>query len=87
MLPTQYTGSRRTGPSSGDEVPRQPQGDIDQPQHPAVVDAQPRGHRSRRAAAQRVSSWRLDSWSLRSTAETWVSTVLIEMNSSEATSR
>jgi len=41
----------------------------------------------RRAAAQRVSSCREDSWSLRSTADTCVSTVLIEMNSSEATSR
>ena len=38
----------------------------------------------RRATAQRVSSLRLDSWSLRRTAETWVSTVLTEMNSSEA---
>ena len=34
---------------------------------------------SRRSAAQRVSSWRLDSWSLRSTAETCVSTVFTEM--------
>ena len=38
----------------------------------------------RRATAQRVSSLRLDNWSLRRTAETWVSTVLTEMNSSEA---
>ena len=41
----------------------------------------------RRATAQRVSSLRLDSCSLRSTAETWVSTVLMLMNSSEAHSR
>src|SRR5690606_34037591 len=37
-------------------------------------------HTSRRAVAQRVSSCRLDSWSLRSTAETWDSTVFPEMN-------
>lgn len=41
----------------------------------------------RRRSAQRVSSWREESWSLRSTFETWVSTVLIEMNSSPAISR
>ena len=45
------------------------------------------GHTRWRAAAQRVSSLRLDSCSLRSTAETWVSTVLMLMNSSEAHSR
>src|SRR5699024_3834512 len=44
-------------------------------------------HRRRRTAAQRVSSCREESCSLRSTAETWVSTVLMEMNSSLATSR
>ena len=36
--------------------------------------------------AQRVSSWREESWSLRSTEDMWVSTVLIEMNSSAPTS-
>ena len=41
---------------------------------------------SRRSEAQRVSSWREDSCSLRSTLDTCVSTVLTEMNSSEATS-
>ena len=45
-----------------------------------------RGQTRRRSVAQRVSSCRLDSCSLRSTAETWVSTVLTEMNSSLATS-
>jgi uncharacterized membrane protein YeaQ/YmgE (transglycosylase-associated protein family) len=40
----------------------------------------------RRSVAHRVSWWRLESWSLRSTLETWVSTVLIEMNSSRAIS-
>ncbi len=40
----------------------------------------------RRSVAQRVSWWRLESCSLRSTLETWVSTVLIEMNSSRAIS-
>ena len=35
----------------------------------------------RRAVAQRVSSCRLLSWSLRSTAETWLSTVFTEMKS------
>ena len=39
-----------------------------------------------RAAAHRASSWRLDSCSLRSTEDTCVSTVLTEMNRSEATS-
>jgi hypothetical protein len=34
---------------------------------------------SRRSAAQRVSSLRLERWSLRSTFETWVSTVFTEM--------
>ena len=42
---------------------------------------------ARERARSRVSSWREDSCSLRSTAETCVSTVLIEMNSSVATSR
>jgi hypothetical protein len=42
---------------------------------------------SRRSCAQRVSSWRLDSCSFRSTDDTWVSTVLTEMNSSLPTSR
>lgn len=40
----------------------------------------------RRSEAQRDSSWRLDSWVLRSTDDTWVSTVLIEINSSAAIS-
>jgi hypothetical protein len=40
----------------------------------------------RRSAAQRVSWWREDSCSLRSTEETWLSTVLTEMKSSRATS-
>jgi hypothetical protein len=39
----------------------------------------------RRSVAQRVISWRLESWSLRSTEETWVSTVLMEMESLRAT--
>lgn len=43
-------------------------------------------HTIRRSAAQRVSSERFDSCSLRSTELIWVSTVLMEMNSSEATS-
>ena len=42
--------------------------------------------RRRRSVAQRVSSWRDESWSLRSTDDMWVSTVLIEMNSSAPTS-
>ena len=41
---------------------------------------------SLRAVAQTVSSYREESCSLRSTADTWVSTVLIEMYSSLATS-
>src|SRR6266581_4699666 len=47
----------------------------------------PRGqsfHTRRRSVAQRVSSYRLDSWSLRSTADTWVSTVFTEMWSCRA---
>ncbi len=39
-----------------------------------------------RSEAQRVSSWRDDSWSLRRTEDMWVSTVLMEMKSSLATS-
>ena len=49
----------------------------------------PRGdpdYSRRRSEAQRESSWRDDSWSLRSTLDMWVSTVLMEMNSSFATS-
>lgn len=54
----------------------------------ATPDAPRAGrHSSRRAAAQRVSSLRFESCSLRSTAETWVSTVFTEMKSSPATSR
>src|SRR5690606_2644109 len=49
-------------------------------------DARAAGQTRRRAVAQRESSWRLESWSLRSTDETWVSTVLTEMNSSLAIS-
>ena len=41
---------------------------------------------NRRAFAHAVSSCRLESWSLRSTADTWVSTVFVEMKSSAATS-
>ncbi len=41
---------------------------------------------SRRSVAQRVNWWRVDSWSLRRTAETWLSTVLVEMDSSRANS-
>ena len=44
------------------------------------------GYVSRRSAAQRVSWCREESWSLRSTEETWLSTVLTEMKSSRATS-
>src|SRR5262249_43129363 len=44
------------------------------------------GHTRRRSAAQRDNSYRLDIWSLRSTFDTCVSTVLIEMNSSFAIS-
>ena len=44
------------------------------------------GQSSRRSLAHRVSSWREDSWSLRSTLDTCVSTVLMEMNSVDATS-
>ena len=44
------------------------------------------GQSRRRSEAQRVSSCREESWSLRSTLDMWVSTVLIEMNSSFATS-
>ena len=40
----------------------------------------------RRSAAQRVSSCREESWSLRSTLETWLSTVLIERCSRAAIS-
>ena len=40
----------------------------------------------RRSLAQRVSSWRLESWSLRSTDETWVSTVFTDRCSRRATS-
>lgn len=43
-------------------------------------------HTILRSAAHRVSSVRFDSWSLRSTALICVSTVLMEMNSSAATS-
>lgn len=49
-------------------------------QHPAPA------HTIRRSAAQRVSSVRFDSCSLRSTELMCVSTVLMEMNSSAATS-
>ena len=45
-----------------------------------------RAQRRRRPIAHAVSSCRDDSWSLRSTDDTWVSTVLIEMKSSLATS-
>jgi anti-sigma regulatory factor (Ser/Thr protein kinase) len=41
---------------------------------------------SRRSVAQRVSWWRVDSCSLRSTADTWLSTVLAAMDSSTPTS-
>ncbi len=43
-------------------------------------------HTSRRSVAQRDSSYRLDFWVFRNTADTWVSTVLIEMNNCEAIS-
>ena len=42
---------------------------------------------SRRSVAHLVSWCRVDSWSLRSTEETWLSTVLTEMKSSRAISR
>jgi len=48
----------------------------------ALSDAQVR----RRSAAHLVSWWRLDSWSLRSTDDTWLSTVFTEMYSSRAIS-
>ena len=44
------------------------------------------GQISRRSVAQRDNSYRLDIWVLRSTEDTWVSTVLIEMNSCDAIS-
>ena len=50
--------------------------------HRAVVRLQSR----RRAEAHVDSWWRFDSWSLRSTADTWLSTVLIEISSSVAIS-
>ena len=37
-----------------------------------------RAQTSRCSVAQRVSSWRVESWSLRSTLETWLSTVFTE---------
>lgn len=58
-----------------------------QPTEVAASSQQAEPQSSRRATAQRVSSYREDSCSLRSTALTCVSTVLIEMNSSLATSR
>ncbi len=39
----------------------------------------------RRSDAHRASSWRLESWSLRRTADTWVSTVLVDMSRRLAT--
>ena len=49
--------------------------------------ARPRRSRSSpRSAAQRVSSWRLESWSLRSTEDTWASTVFGEMSRRSAIS-
>src|SRR5205823_9169413 len=58
-------------------------------EHPRTVDAWvpgPEAQVRRRSAAQRVSSWRLESCSLRSTAETWVSTVLTEISRRRAIS-
>ena len=84
---------RRTATGHGDGVPAEAAEAARgaaalQPAQPAAPPAAGRacGQSSRRSVAQRVSSWREDSWSLRSTLETWVSTVLIEMNSLDATS-
>ena len=52
------------------------------PRPPKLVRRQSR----RRSVAQRASWWRLDSWSLRSTDDTWVSTVFTEISRSRATS-
>jgi len=53
----------------------------------AAARAAARGAQARRrSVAHRASWWRVDSCSFRSTEETWVSTVLTEMNSSRAIS-
>ena len=61
-----------------------------QPAHPhgqpMIRDRQPYRQASRRSAAHLVSWCRVDSCSLRSTEDTWLSTVFTEMNSSRAIS-
>ena len=53
---------------------------------PGTQDRQPYRQASRRSAAHLVSWCRVESCSLRSTEDTWLSTVLVEMNSSFAIS-
>ena len=71
-------------------APRRPGGQFVARGEPRAPDEapppRPQRQMRRRPIAQVVSSWREESWSLRSTEETWVSTVLIEMNNSLATS-
>ena len=51
-----------------------------------ALDAPRSAQTSRCWVAQRVSSWRVESWSLRSTLETWLSTVFTERCSRAAIS-
>lgn len=73
-----------TGQCGGVDPDAMPDSDPHLPSRARTRPTSSSGYTMRRAMAQRVSSLRLDSWSLRRTAETWVSTVLTEMNSSEA---
>lgn len=88
--------SRRTdglNPMSGSwsRTPDRPEGAL--PRGPTVPatrlrepDCDPNAQIRRRSVAHLVSWCRVDNWSFRSTDETWLSTVLVEISSSRAIS-
>ena len=76
------TGEAQSAASDVTDQAQQAAGRVREPGRPPGRAAQA----SRRSAAHLVSWWRVESCSLRSTEDTWLSTVLTEMNSSLAIS-
>ena len=82
QLPAGAELARRVPAANKPSPDRSHTGSVLTPRSPSPA----RGQTIRRSVAQRVSSWRLLSWSLRSTADTWVSTVFTDSESCRAIS-
>jgi hypothetical protein len=79
--PKRAQAAPKTRPSRAQNAPKPRPSRAENPPR-----TRPERYVSRRSAAHLVSWCRVDSWSLRSTEDTWLSTVLTEMYSSRAIS-